>query len=94
MCLMYVVNGELFDFVDYVHKYLCALVKLVNCVLVDVLLYLYTWRFLIDDVHFGDNNDVWFIWMWFDDFFGDDDFLAYTFEMMNCIVELIMLNEE
>ena len=33
---------------------------------------------LIDDVYFGDNNEVWFIWMWFDDLFGDDDFIAYT----------------
>jgi len=40
---------------------------------------------LIDDVYFGDNNEVWFIWMWFDNLFGDDDFLAYTFEMTNCI---------
>ena len=41
--------------------------------------------FLIDDVYFGDNNEVWFIWMWFDELFCDDDFLAYSFEMMNCI---------
>jgi len=40
---------------------------------------------LIDDVYFGENNEVWFIWMWFDDLVGDDDLLAYTFEMMNCI---------
>jgi len=36
---------------------------------------------LIDDVYFGENNEAWIIYMWFD----DDDFLAYTFERMNCI---------
>jgi hypothetical protein len=40
---------------------------------------------LIDDVYFDENNEVWVICMWFDDFFGDDDFLNYTFEMMNFI---------
>ena len=43
MCLVDVVNGELCDLVEYVHKCLCALVKLVNHVLDDVFLYLYTW---------------------------------------------------
>jgi len=42
MCLVDVVNGELCDLVEYVHECLCALVNL-NCVLDDVLLYLYTW---------------------------------------------------
>ena len=44
---------------------------------------------LIDDVYFGENNEVWTICMWFDDIFGDNDFLAYTFEMMNfiCLVD-------
>jgi len=40
---------------------------------------------LIDDVYFSDNDEIWFIWMRFDDLFGDDDILAYTFEMMNYI---------
>jgi len=49
---------------------------------------------LVDNIYFGESNEVWIICMWFDDLFGDDDFHAYTFEMMNCIVELIRLNEE
>jgi len=40
MCLVDVVNGELCELVEYVHKCLCAFVNLVNCVLDDVLLYL------------------------------------------------------
>jgi len=43
MCLVDVVNGELCGLVEYVHECLCALVNLVNCVLDDVWLYLYTW---------------------------------------------------
>jgi hypothetical protein len=50
MCLMNVVNGELCDLVEYMHKCLCAMVNLVNCVLDDVLLYLYTLVILNDDV--------------------------------------------
>jgi len=34
---------------------------------------------------FGDNNEMWIICMWFDDFFCNDDFFSYIFEMMNCI---------
>jgi len=45
MCLAIVVNGELCDLIEYGHVCFCALVNLVNCVLDDVLLYLYTWWF-------------------------------------------------
>jgi len=34
---------------------------------------------LIDDVYFGENNEVWFIWMWFDDLFGDNNFPCLYF---------------
>ena len=40
---------------------------------------------LIDDGYFGDSNEVWIICMWFSDLFGNNDFIAYTFEMMNHI---------
>jgi len=40
---------------------------------------------LIDDVYFDEKTKVWIICMWIYDLFSDDDFLAYTFEMMNCI---------
>ena len=39
---------------------------------------------LIDDIYFGENNEVWIINMWFDDFFNDDELIAYTSEMTNC----------
>ena len=48
------------------------------------------WWFLVhlviwfDDSYFGDSNEVWIICIWFGDFF-DDDFLTYTFGMMNYI---------
>jgi len=48
---------------------------------------------LIDDVYLGENNEGWFIWMWFDESFGDDDFLAYTLKWWIVFVELIGLNE-
>jgi hypothetical protein len=40
---------------------------------------------LIDDFNFGENNEVWIICVWFYDLFSDDDFFAYTFEMINCM---------
>jgi len=39
---------------------------------------------LFDDDHFVDSNEVWIICTRLVIFFGDDDFLAYNFEMMNC----------
>jgi len=39
----------------------------------------------IDDDYVSENIEVWIMCIWFGDFLGDDDFLAYTFEMMNRI---------
>jgi len=39
----------------------------------------------IDDDYVSENIEVWIMCIWFGDFLGDDDFLAYTFEMMNHI---------
>ena len=40
MCLVDIVNSGLCDLVEYVHKCLCALVNLVNCVFDDVFIIL------------------------------------------------------
>jgi len=39
---------------------------------------------LFDDSYFGDSNEVRIICIWIGDFFDDKEFLAYTFQMMNC----------
>jgi len=49
---------------------------------------------LIDDVYLGENNEGWFIWMWFYESFGDDDFLAYSLKWWIVYVQSIRLNEE
>jgi len=72
---MDVVNGELCDLIEYVHECLCALVNLVNCVLDDVLLYLYLGEFKWWCL-FWWNDEVWIICMCLDDLFGDDNFLV------------------
>ena len=62
MWLVDIVNGELCDLVDYVHKCLCALVSLVNCTLGDIwwiceYVKMCTWWCFVILVHLGILND-------------------------------------
>ena len=45
-----------------------------------------SWVILINDDYFGDGDNVWIICTWLGDSFDGDEFLTYTFEMMNCFV--------
>jgi len=40
---------------------------------------------ILNDVYFGENNEMWIICMWLGDPFHDDNFFVCNFEMLNCI---------
>jgi len=78
MCLMI---GTWWTLVTYMHWWTwwnVYLISLFFVILVQLVI-------LINDAYFGENNEVWIICMWFNDLLSDNDFLAYTFKMMNCI---------
>jgi len=58
--------------------------KLVKRVIFDYVLDGYVYLVKLGELYeYGDL--VNYMKLWFGDFFGDDDFFAYTFERMNCI---------
>jgi hypothetical protein len=81
------VSRVIFDYVlgDYVHWWNLVIYVIGEICELCGNVYMLMFVIFCDTCTLGDSNEMWIICMWFGDFFGDDDFFTYTFEVINCI---------